>query len=407
MARSIRNLGFGRRNPFGVRLYLAFAFAGVALITAGIVYLLVSESGSQEADERLDELASGRTIALANEVEAVSRKKAQDTDRRRHAGGLLAPGSTTRPASSSPHRPPRGSSSMTSKTDGGRLRRRRRAKSSSSRSPAARRWSRRQFAATASIDGVMLARAARPVRAPGGDRRGPGRPDHRTFRGARRRRRDLVPHRERDHLTDQEARRLGSEDQPGPARPPARGDRRARRDLRPGPGARDDARRSRQTFEALRSERDRLSAIFDALSDAVMVVGPDGTVRFSNPAARPLIYADGKVAATLIPWLRRASRTGTSEHDGLRIGERVYAMQAREIPAEGAVLDGRPRPDRRASPRARRARVRLERGARAPQPAGRDLRRGRGSCAAARRTTRRRASTSCAGSSRTPSGSRA
>ncbi len=94
----------------------------------------------------------------------------------------------------------------------------------------------------------------------------------------------------------------------------------------------------RQTFEALRSERDRLSAIFDALSDAVMVVGPDGTVRFSNPAARPLIYADGKVAATLIPWLRRASRTGTAEHDGLRIGERVYAMQAREIPAEGAVL---------------------------------------------------------------------
>ncbi len=94
----------------------------------------------------------------------------------------------------------------------------------------------------------------------------------------------------------------------------------------------------RQTFEALRSERDRLSAIFDALSDAVMVVGPDGTVRFSNPAARPLIYADGKVAATFIPWLRRASRSGSAEHDGLRVGERVYGLQAREIPAEGAVL---------------------------------------------------------------------
>jgi signal transduction histidine kinase len=94
----------------------------------------------------------------------------------------------------------------------------------------------------------------------------------------------------------------------------------------------------RQTFDALRSERDRLSAIFDALSDAVMVVGPDGGVRFANPAARPLIYADGKVAATLIPWLRRAARAGAAEHDGLRIGERVYAMQAREIPAEGAVL---------------------------------------------------------------------
>ena len=32
----------------------------------------------------------------------------------------------------------------------------------------------------------------------------------------------------------------------------------------------------RETFGALSSERDRLSAIFDALDDAVMVVGPDG-----------------------------------------------------------------------------------------------------------------------------------
>ena len=40
----------------------------------------------------------------------------------------------------------------------------------------------------------------------------------------------------------------------------------------------------RQTFSALREERDRLSAIFEALSDAVMVVQPDGEVRFSNAA---------------------------------------------------------------------------------------------------------------------------
>ena len=48
----------------------------------------------------------------------------------------------------------------------------------------------------------------------------------------------------------------------------------------------------RETFGALSSERDRLSAIFDALDDAVMVVGPDGEVRFSNPAAEQLIGAD-------------------------------------------------------------------------------------------------------------------
>ena len=69
-----------------------------------------------------------------------------------------------------------------------------------------------------------------------------------------------------------------------------------------------------------------------------MVVSPEGVVRFSNSAARPLIYADGKVAANLIPWLRRASRSGSAESDGVRLGESVYAIQAREIPAEGAVL---------------------------------------------------------------------
>ena len=34
----------------------------------------------------------------------------------------------------------------------------------------------------------------------------------------------------------------------------------------------------RQTFSALREERDRLSAILEALGEAVMVVQPDGEV---------------------------------------------------------------------------------------------------------------------------------
>src|SRR5690606_29016663 len=53
------------RRPFGVRLYLAFAFAGVALLTAGFAYLLVSETGETAADERLPDLAQGRTVNLA------------------------------------------------------------------------------------------------------------------------------------------------------------------------------------------------------------------------------------------------------------------------------------------------------------------------------------------------------
>src|SRR5688500_12852113 len=39
-----------------------------------------------------------------------------------------------------------------------------------------------------------------------------------------------------------------------------------------------------------------------------------------------------------MPWLRRASARGAAEHDGLRIGDRVYAVGARKLAAEGAVL---------------------------------------------------------------------
>jgi two-component system, OmpR family, phosphate regulon sensor histidine kinase PhoR len=94
----------------------------------------------------------------------------------------------------------------------------------------------------------------------------------------------------------------------------------------------------RQSFDALSSERDRLSAIFEQLGDAVMVVSPDGEVRFANPAARRLIWVDGKPVAPLRPWIRRAFDRGESSHDGLRVGDRVYGLNARAIPVEDAVL---------------------------------------------------------------------
>jgi signal transduction histidine kinase len=95
----------------------------------------------------------------------------------------------------------------------------------------------------------------------------------------------------------------------------------------------------RDTFDALSSERDRLSAIFAALDDAVLVVSTeDGQVRFSNPAAEPLILDGGVVTDQLRPWLRRAAQRGAVSQDGLRIGDRVYALGARELPAEQAVL---------------------------------------------------------------------
>jgi signal transduction histidine kinase len=93
-----------------------------------------------------------------------------------------------------------------------------------------------------------------------------------------------------------------------------------------------------ETFGALSSERDRLSAIFDALDEAVMVVGPDGEVRYSNAAAAPLITPEGKVIEALGPWMHRAQQFGSAAHHGLRVDDRVYALGARELPAEKAVL---------------------------------------------------------------------
>ncbi len=94
----------------------------------------------------------------------------------------------------------------------------------------------------------------------------------------------------------------------------------------------------RETFVALRSERDRLSAIFDALDEAVIVVGADGESRFRNPAAESLVLADGKVIEALMPWVRRALSRGSADSDGIRVGDQVYALAMTNLPAEGAVL---------------------------------------------------------------------
>ena len=91
------------------------------------------------------------------------------------------------------------------------------------------------------------------------------------------------------------------------------------------------------SFTALATERDRLSAILEGLTDAVVVVGEEGMVRFSNPAAHQL-SRDGQPAAALIPLLREASEHESAEDPALWIDESVFAVQARKVPAEHAVL---------------------------------------------------------------------
>ena len=93
----------------------------------------------------------------------------------------------------------------------------------------------------------------------------------------------------------------------------------------------------RKTFSMLATERDRLSAIFDGLTEAVIVVGDDGKVRFTNPAAGRLVK-DGEPAAALVPSLQRAAERGAAEIPVLAVEGRTYGVQARRVPAEHAVL---------------------------------------------------------------------
>ena len=93
-----------------------------------------------------------------------------------------------------------------------------------------------------------------------------------------------------------------------------------------------------ESFGVLTADRDKLTAIFDGLTDAVMVVDDDGAIRFSNSAAARLVDSDGHAPEAMVPQLRRASAVGFSAHPALRIGDRAYAIQARDLPEEGAVL---------------------------------------------------------------------
>ena len=96
-------------------------------------------------------------------------------------------------------------------------------------------------------------------------------------------------------------------------------------------------RELRKTFDMLATERDRLSAVFDGLTEAVIVAGEDGRVRFTNPAASRLVH-DGRPAPALTPSLYRAAEHGADEIPVLSIDGRLYGVQARRVPAEHAVL---------------------------------------------------------------------
>ena len=326
-----------RRRPFGVRLYLAVAFAAVALITAGLAYLLVSDTGQQAADEDLSELAVGRTVGLADEIGNRPPRAAAAT-----IAGVAEQGYSAWVFDSE------GGLTTANISQGVEL----------LEIPGARRAVQAALIGSryidklsggitvvavpifrdAAIDGAILGRS---VRAPEVQEAIESlRGDRLAALAAAVAVAVLVSFLIASAITSR-VKRL--------AESAARISEGELDEPLEGAGGRDeitDLGRAletmrgalRQTFSALREERDRLSAIFEALSDAVMVVQPDGEVRFSNAAARELIRADGKAIAPLIPWLRRAARRAVAENDALRVGDRVYSLNARELPAEGAVL---------------------------------------------------------------------
>ena len=93
-----------------------------------------------------------------------------------------------------------------------------------------------------------------------------------------------------------------------------------------------------ESFGVLTSDRDKLEAIFDGLTDAVIVVDHAGSVRFVNRAGFELARPGEKPPEPMEPHLRRAAESGFAAHPALRIGDRAYAVQIRDLPAEDAVL---------------------------------------------------------------------
>src|ERR1700712_4793612 len=79
----------------------------------------------------------------------------------------------------------------------------------------------------------------------------------------------------------------------------------------------------KESFGVLTADRNKLAAIFDGLTDAVIVVDNEGPVRFSNSAAGRLLDSAGQPPEPTLPQLHRAREVGFSAHPAMRIGDRA------------------------------------------------------------------------------------
>jgi two-component system, OmpR family, phosphate regulon sensor histidine kinase PhoR len=317
-----------------MRLWLGAAFAGVSLITAASVYVFVDDSSGRTLQSESADLAVGKTAALADELGKADKAHARgilieansgnfDAWAMNRHGNPYAPGQDLTALAAVPQQ----SEAVRAALDNRRYR---------ASLPA------NVTVASAPIFGQRYVRGAVLVRA------GPPPALTRAFdqlRGDRLRAllvaivigvlvgfivSSLIAIRVRRLARAAEQMAAGRFDAP---LPPGGGD-----EIGDLTRSLDTMRQElRQTFGMLATERDRLSAIFAGLTEAVIVVGEDGSVRFTNPAGERLVR-DGQPAAALIPSLRRAAERGSDEIPALSIDSRVYGLQARRVPAEHAVL---------------------------------------------------------------------
>jgi two-component system phosphate regulon sensor histidine kinase PhoR len=322
------------RRKVGMRVWLGAAFAGVTLITASSVYLFVDDSSSRTLSSQASDLAVGRTSRLADQLSVASNAEATKilTDAHSDTFQVLALSKRRMPIA------PPDAAIRVRGFEGER--------EAFAAAASGRRFS-EQFGGERTV-------ASAPIFGPNGVRgvvissSEPPRVLSRAFDNLRRDRlralaiavgigvlvgfivSSLISIRVKRLARSAEQMAAGRFDVPLPA-----GGSDEIGDLT---RSLDTMRDSlRQSFGLLATERDRLSAIFDGLSEAVIVVGEDGTVRFSNPAARPLVRG-GRPAATLIPALRNAAEDGSADVPVLSIYDRVYGVQGRRVPAEHAVL---------------------------------------------------------------------
>jgi two-component system phosphate regulon sensor histidine kinase PhoR len=326
--------GSRARRRIGMRLWLGAAFGGVSLVTAASVYLFVSDSSGNTLSDQAADLAAGRTSNLANDLSRAERREFAEVlddftsefnrpyvvDARRRSVVPTDAAARIRLLERGPE--------VLASALGGRSRR--------ARLPDDVTVTAAPIFGDLGIRGAVVARSTPPP----------------------------VLRRAIDDLREESLRALGialaigvlvgfivstliairvkrlarAAEQMAAGRfeaplPPAGGDEIG--DLR---GSLETMREAlRESFDLLATERDRLSAILDGLTEAVIVVGEDGSVRFYNPAARPLVR-DGQPAAGLITALRNAAERGSDQFPALTIEDRVYDVQARRVPAEHAVL---------------------------------------------------------------------